>query len=71
MGNPYRCRTCGSLAGADGYCKTHRVAVGLGKDIPLDRKNFIDRNPGSAWAPVSDKFGTETSTFGIARKDFT
>lgn len=24
MRNPYRCKTCGKLAGKDGYCKNHK-----------------------------------------------
>lgn len=71
-GNPYRCKVCGCLAGSDGYCKPHRESIGLNKDIPMQRKNFIE-NYGANLGKgpfFPSKFGVEKKGFDIARKDF-
>ena len=72
MGNPYRCKSCGCLAGSDGYCKQHRETIGLNKTIPMQRKNFIETygNNLSSGPFFPSKFGIERKDFGMARKDF-
>lgn len=71
MGNPYRCKVCGCLAGSDGYCKPHRASVGLDRQIPMQRKNFIEFMDNFGSGPfITSKFGIEKKEFGIARKDF-
>ena len=42
-GNPYRCRTCGCLAGKDNVCKNHRRDLFPHEDLPeTKRPNFME-----------------------------
>lgn len=67
-GNPYgnknRCRTCNTLAGKDGYCKRHRVTVGLDTKINAFRDNFI---PNNGYAKEQSYFNKE---FGCVKNNY-
>lgn len=59
-GNFRRCRSCGCLAGKDGYCRNHRPEF----KVSRFRDNFIDEKRGFTMPEEKEEFGVFRD-FGI------
>lgn len=64
-GNPYRCRTCGNLAGKDSLCKRHRRDVFPSETLPeIKRKNYME------YGQYFGKAGFFASQYGVVRDKY-
>ena len=64
-GNTRRCRSCGKLAGKDGFCKNHRP-IDTSMKRHIQRGNYVDSHAiaghkgfNGEFAIIKDKFGIE------------
>lgn len=61
-GNRVRCKSCGRLAGKDGWCKTHRPNHAKPQDPNPRRENYME-NPFIKDSFFSDRFEAISDTF--------